>query len=112
MPDGPGLTAGLMIHRHTDMKGWKAAVDALPEEQREEAVSYLSGISARYRVLVKMARDCGCASFDEFEEVKLLAKKAGAPGAVAWSLAGRPDHWRYGVDSGSQAWYNHRRRPS
>jgi hypothetical protein len=78
------------------MKQWKDAVEKLPEDQQEEARGYLAGVAARYRALVKMARDCDCKSLEEFEEVRRLARRVGAPSAVAWCLAGRPDKWRSG----------------
>jgi len=116
MPDGPplpegatGLYAAMMIHRGVAMKDWKVAVDGLPGGMQAEATEYLSGIAARYRVIVKMARDCGCKNLEEFDEVKRLARRAGAPGAVAWCNAGRPDQWRSGVDTRSQGRYNQQR---
>lgn len=106
LPEGAtGTYAALMIHRSLAMKDWKAAVEGLPESMRAEAIEYLTGISARYREIVKMARDCGCASIEEFEEVRRLARRADAPGAVPWCMAGRPQIWRKGVDTPGQRRY-------
>lgn len=89
--------AGLEIQRRLPMEGWRAAVDALPEELREEANEYLSGIVACWRGLRTMAIDAGCRSLEEFQRLRREARKAGAPSAVAYHRAGRPDYWRGGA---------------
>lgn len=85
--------AGLKIHRHVEPKGWRAAVDALPDGIREEAEEYLSGVVACYRALRKMAIDAGCSSIEEFNALRSQARRAGAPSALAYDRAGRPEKW-------------------
>lgn len=90
---GAGRMAGLKIHREVDPKGWREAVDALPDALREEAEEYLSGVVSCYRALRKIAIDAGCSSMDEFNALRREARKAGAPSALAYDRAGRPEKW-------------------
>lgn len=90
---GAGRLAGLEIHRNVDPKRWRQAVDALPDDIREEAEQYLAGVVACYRALRKIAIDAGCSSMEEFSALRVAARKAGAPSATAYDRAGRPDKW-------------------
>lgn len=96
MTDGPGVYAALQIQRHLDPGEWRAAVDALPEDQKADANQYLSNVIQLRRNLIDIAKDAGCRSLDEFAELRKLARQAKAPGAVAWVKAGRPERWRDG----------------
>lgn len=94
-----GRYAGLMIHRHRPPAEWQDAVAALPAEHRDSATAYLTGVAACHRALIAMARECGCRSMEEFDQLKQEARRAGAPGARAYVRAGRPETWRDGVDT-------------
>ena len=90
----PGLTEGLAIHRDYPPEEWREQVDALPPFLREGAERYLSGIVACDRTLKRFARDCGCKSMEEFQELRKEARRHGAPGARAYVRAGKPERWR------------------
>lgn len=93
----PGINEGVRIHRRFPPGEWRAQVDAIEDpELRAGAERYLAGPAACYRALRNMAKECGCRSLDEFNQLRKQARRAGAPGAVPWARAGRPEPWRGG----------------
>lgn len=94
--DNPGLVEGLRIHRDVPPLEWREAVDALPDQLRPEAERYLRNIVRLNANKIAFAKECGCTSLEEFEELRKRARAAGAPGARAWHKAGRPQTWRRG----------------
>lgn len=94
----PGLTEGLHIHANYPAEEWREQVDALPIYLREGAERYLAGIVQRDAMLKRWARESGCKSMEEWEELRKEARRHGAPGARAWHRAGRPERWRRGGD--------------
>lgn len=101
----PGLTEGLMIQRKYPPSRWRAEVDKLQGEVKAGAEQYLADQLACHRARMQMARECGCKSMREFEDLRKEARRAGAPGARAWVNAGRPLEWRNGVDAPSKKRY-------
>lgn len=93
---GPGRQAALDIHRRVPMPQWRQALEALPAELQAEAEEYLSGIVACWRNLRALAIEAGCKSLREFDALRREARRAGAPSAVAYHRAGRPERWRDG----------------
>ena len=64
------------IQRRRPMAEWRAALATVPADCRPECEQYLSDMVARFRVLLRMAREAGFGSVEAWQLAKRDKKEA------------------------------------